>query len=234
MSIKKEMTKALFHEETLNTVQKMLTGIIDREIFPLENYDMMMRLFYSSGETINLEVITSSSSGYRYCKPIGYYTRENDLFQLHILKEFEKEAEVLEISKLLPEAFTLRKLSLKENAIIAAFSMETVVTALQAIKEKQNGNDQSGFNSELGIMIPEGAQNMQYDKSLMANGLKLELLMSMENYPQSYLDDEYNFEGPIGAYRPNSGGLNIDPIVGLENTFDRLKNMSLLSAFKRI
>ena len=96
------------------------------------------------------------------------------------------------------------KLSLKENAVIAAFSIETIQQA-----------------------------QLYQDSSLFSNGLKCDIYMSFDGFPQFYLDDQYGISEPIAAYLIKEQN-TVNPTVQYKALFDKLSSMELLSAFKRV
>lgn len=75
-----------------------------------------------------------------------------------------------------------------------------------------------------------------YDRKVMVNGLKGELIMTINGHPQFHLAEEYDEYGlgPIGAYIPSDESFSINPIVEYKDRFDKLAQMNLLSAFNRI
>ncbi|HRA73962.1 MAG TPA: hypothetical protein PLB11_14200, partial [Flavobacterium sp.] len=77
-------------------------------------------------------------------------------------------------------------------------------------------------------------QAMQFDKYLTINGLQIELLFSMEGFPQFFLDDEHNVQGAFGAYFKDENGLSLNPSVQYKSNFDKFYRMGLFSAFKSL
>lgn len=222
LTVTEQFTKTLFLESTIEKVKEQFAN--GTEILPIDEFDMNFRLFLV-GETINLELLASGQLG-NYFKPIGFYDRN---LNIHILKEFEADYENLKGKNSISNNLTVNKLSLRENAVIAAFSIDVIITALQVLNEVK----EKGFEPEFrdGVMIPA---NLRYDRQLIANGLNSELIMTFEGYPQFNLDDGYGLSGAIGAYIPNEQGLSINPIVEYKELFDRFAQMKLLSVYNRI
>jgi len=65
----------------------------------------------------------------------------------------------------------------------------------------------------------------------IANGLKCELLLCNEGYPQFFLDDAYNVKGHLGAYIPNSKGYSIEYSFLIKDDFKKLFDKELLTIF---
>ena len=143
-----------------------------------------------------------------FFKPIGFFSQKkgflsNDI-EVTVLKEFENDLEELRNAKKIPNNIKTHKLSLTENAVIAAFSMET---AIQAKKYE--------------------------DVSFIANGLACDIFMAFEGFPQVFLDDRYGLEGPIAAYQIRDQN-SINPIIRYKELFEKFHSMSLLSVVKNI
>jgi hypothetical protein len=222
LTVTEQFTKTLFLDDTLDKVKNQFES--STEIQPVDEFDMNFRLLLV-GNTINLELLASGPLGH-YFKPIGFYDRQMNIY---VLKEFETDIEELKSKGELINDSSIKTLSLRENAVIAAFSMDVIVTALQVLNEVK----EKGFEPEFrnGMMIPA---NLRYDKRLMVNGLNSELIMTFEGYPQFNLDDDYGLNGAIGAYMPSEQGLSINPIVEYKELFDKFAQMKLLSAYNRI
>jgi hypothetical protein len=220
-----EMLKALFTKETQEKVKSQF--ISGEEITSIENNDTSFRLLKTKADNINLELLIHAPIEYveeqdilglgkgrlqktvMFFKPIGYFTKKKGIFsstiEMTILKEFELVLNSLISENKISTHFKIHTLSLIENAVVAAFSMETAIRALK----------------------------YQDDFGFMANGLYLDIYMSSEGVPQVFLDDKYGIEGPISAYKIKTMN-TINPMVAYKEIFDRLHNMSLLSAFKRL
>ncbi len=169
----------------------------------------MMPLNYGEAQNTSVNEIGRTSQGTMYWKPIGYYTFNKKILttniEVNVPKETYKELELLKASNSLSTNIKIHQLSLEENAVIAAFSMEAYIYAIR-------------FK----------------DTSFIANGLDCDIFMTYDyEYPQVFLDDKYGLKGPIAAYK-HKGGEIIDVVDKYLETFYRLNNMSLLTAFKNL
>lgn len=192
-----EMFKAFISEEAISKVKAQAKS--GEQIVSVDMFDMNFRIFKTNVGMYNFELLCNSALG-MYFKPIGFYSIEKGFLSrkvfLTVLKEFESELQ--STSK------DVSTLSLIENAVIAAFSMEVVNIAQQ-----------------------------YKDANLMANGLKCDIFMSFDNIPQFYLDDQYNVQGCIAMY-PIKQQNSVNPTVQTKALFDKFQKMELLSVFKRI
>ncbi|KAF5051400.1 hypothetical protein DSECCO2_419420 [anaerobic digester metagenome] len=228
MDTKEQMTSALFDNSVKTKVAQMLqpdyefNGHKDR--MPLELYDISFRLFRPTSSYINLEFLVSTPIG-KYFQPVGLF--DNNL-NVYVLNEFANS-----YKKLKSEGYITTEakfLDIKINAVIAAFSWQTILQVLQIFKEFSV----TGWDAEFknGIMIPA---NLKYDKRYEVNGYNAELLFSLEGYPQFYLDDDHGLKGAIGAYiKDKNNELSIHPTVDYKELYDKLDRLKLLTAFTRI
>ncbi|MEJ7673742.1 MAG: hypothetical protein WKF59_13855 [Chitinophagaceae bacterium] len=194
---------------------------------------MNFRLFKRNCGNINLELLCRDNSG-TYFKTIGYYEFEKGGFlssgklSVTILKEFEQDYKELKNSNNLDDhGVKVNFMSIKESGLIAAFSRETIENVKIMYREKKQGVSQEV--ADLIGPFPH-LHAMQFDKSLVSNGLKIDLLFSMDGFPQSFLDDEYKVEGGLGAYFQNEKGLSLNPVVEHKENYDRFYKMGLFSA----
>lgn len=226
LTITEEFVKTLLLSETLERVNEQF--ISQKEKVFLESFDMNFRLFKPTSNYINLELLARGNLG-NYYKPIGFFDRSLNVYILH---EFEDEFKKLQDRNELPIDAVVRKISLKDNAVIAAFSMDVINQVLLIFKEIS----EKGFNYESQINYDRSMPPwFRYDKRLVVNGYISELIMTFDAFPQFFLDDEYGLKKPIGSYRQSgNGNLVFDPIVNYKTQFDKLYSMSLLSAYKRI
>ncbi len=219
-----EMVLTLFTNETLEKVKKQFSN--RKEIVSNESFNMSFRLYYSKAGNINLEVLTQIpiekgeavdipnlgrgqiQSTKMFFKPVGFYTQKKGFLssslEITIVKEFEEAYDQLLNSKQLNSVVTTHKLSLEENAVLAAFSMEAYINA-----EKYQ------------------------DASFFANGLHCDAIMTFQGYPQIFLDDRYGLRGPIAAYMLREQN-SINPIVQYEDLFHKFRQMDLNTAMKGI
>lgn len=225
MTPSQEITLTLFTKETLAKVKDQFKSKTER--VPHESFDMSFRLFRTNAGNINLEILVQmelpdqnsevdfgsfgkarTSQHVMFFKPIGYYKVTNGFFsdklEVTVVNEFEQGLDYLNSNNLIPSNLTVHKMTFLENAILTAFSMEALIRAVK-----------------------------YEDSSFYANGLKADLFMSFDGYPQVFLDDRYNFPGPIAAYMLRERNA-ISPILEYEDIFDKFHQMSLMTAFKKI
>jgi hypothetical protein len=226
MTAKQEMVMNLLSKDTIKKVKEQFKSGV--EILNNDAFDMTFRLYKSKANNINLEIpiqiktdngeeqeIDEIGRGIiqnflMIFKPIGFYTQKKGFLtteiEITIIKEFEEELEYLIDAGIISFDIKVNKLSLVDNALIAAFSMEAYLNA-----EKHK------------------------DCSFLANGLDMDIYMTFDNeYPQSFLNDKYGLAGHIGAYFVKIQKPRIDMNVIYENAFQKLYNMSLLTAYKKL
>ncbi len=142
----------------------------------------------------------------KYFKPIGIYkiSPDSSKVTITILKEFEEDYQLLKRNNAIRGEHEVKMLTLKENAVIVAFSMDAVVEA-RAMK----------------------------DDAFFLNGFDIEIIMTSgpNSYPQIFMHDKYNLSGPIGAYFAQ-GPHTLNPTMEYKRIFDDFEAKSLLSAFK--
>lgn len=228
MDIKDQMTMALFDNSVKAKVSQMLQSNYEfngnKDRMPLELCDITFRLFRPTQNYINLEFLVSASIG-KYFQPVGFFDTS---LNIYILNEFTESYKRLKSSQQI--ASDAKFLDIKTNAVIAAFSWQTIKQVLQIFKEFSVTGWEDEFRE--GRMIPA---TMRYDKRYESNGFKSELLFCNDGYPQFYLDDDHGLEGAIGAYiQGNDSRLNIHPIVEYKSLFDTLSKFKLLTAFNKI
>lgn len=217
-----EMVLALLLPETINEVKKLFKD--SSQIVGFEAFDISFRLFKAEAGNINLEILlqmpiedgsTENIPGFgkgkiqkmvTFFKPIGFYIQRNGLFsndiEIKVLREYEEDLKV--IVKKYNELSKLKigTLSLIKNAIIAAFSMEAYMNA------------------------------MKYeDVSFIANGLSCDIYLTLEGYPQFFLNDKHGISGPMAAYPMREHDF-ITPIADYTKIFEDLKLMGLMTVFK--
>lgn len=212
-----EMVATLFAADTIEKAKAHLKS--GKEVAYIEKFDMPFRLLRVNDKTVNLELDISRPVNtprreaigivqkmVSYFKPVGIYEIDKGFFSskvaITILQEFEKDYTLLTSNGTIKNTNEVKKLTLKQNVVIAAFSMDAAMEAKKMA-----------------------------DNFLTINGLKVEIIMANEGYPQMFLDDMYNVRGPIAAYfaqGPNS----LNPIMGYKEIFDDLDSRKLLSAYK--
>ncbi len=227
MNINEQLIRAILDNSVHTNVLKMLqpnyefNGHKDR--MPINLFEMNFRLFRPTQTYINFEFLVNTPIG-KFFQPIGIFSEYDTSLQL--LNEYKIPYESIKSSVTLSS--DIKFLDLKTNAVIAAFSWQTIQQVLLTFEEFQKTGWQPEFKN--GMMIPA---TMRYDKRFECNGLSCELLFCNEGYPQFYLDDDHNLEGAIGAYLQNDG-LSIHPTVEYKDLFDNLSKLKLLTAFTKI
>ena len=230
MTITQEMVSVLFEEETIEKVKKQFAN--NQEIVPVDSKEISFRLLKTKEGNINHEFLAKDNNG-MYFKVIGYYDnfeRDAHKFDVTILNEFENDFEELE-NNLNTQNLKVRYMDIEESGLIAAFSREIIQQVQLMYREKQ-----IGVSEEVAKIIGPfpHLQAMQFDKYLTINGLQIELLFSMEGFPQFFLDDEHNVQGAFGAYFKDENGLSLNPSVQYKSNFDKFYRMGLFSAFKSL
>jgi len=146
----------------------------------------------------------------RFFKPIGYYQRNGTI---KIIAEFEPAFESLKDKKLITSSILVESMSLRENAVIAAFSMDSTILALEIFNDLNEKDFEDEFKN--GLVIPAKFKRGGCDKKIIVNGYNAELIMGHSGFPQFFLDDKYNLHEPICAYVMNNNRLRVDPIIKL-------------------
>lgn len=223
MTVTEEVTMTLFMKETIEKVKKQFKNSDESVLY--ESFGMNFRLLLTNEGNINLELLFEMNvprpkkdilnlslaeldailaERIVFFKPIGFYRQTKSLFsksiEITIFKEFEEAFNYLQLNNKI--SFNPKKMSLEENAVLAAFSMETLTHAVN-----------------------------QQDASFYANGLKIDIFMTFDGFPQVFVDDKYNIPGPIAAYMLEEED-SIRPSWEYKVLFDRFYKMSLLTAFK--
>lgn len=224
MTPSQEMVLTLFTKETINKVKEQFKK--GTEIISNESFDMSFRLFKPTKNYINLELLIQMpiengeaqdvpeigrgrmQTTVMFFKPIGFYSQKkaflsNDI-EVTVVKEFENDLNYLIKAGKVPSTIKIHKLTLEENAVLAAFSMEALINA----------------------------QKYQ-DASFIANGLFCDIFMTLEGFPQVFLDDRHGLNGPLAAYLLREQN-SVNPIVQYKEHFDKFNRMSLMTAFKRL
>jgi len=198
MTVTEQFTKTLFLNDTIEKVQAQFKS--GTEIIPVDQFDMNFRLLLV-GETINLELLAAGPFGH-YFKPIGFYDKN---LNIYLLREFENDFDSLVKKWEISNPKSAKKLTIEQNAVIGAFSMESLIQAQQLS-----------------------------DSSFMANGLNFDIFITLDGDPQIFLDDKYNISDPIGLFFLRTQNKSINPTVVFKQLFDEFTNKQLLSAFKTI
>ncbi len=234
MKTAEEIICVLFEKNTTDKVKKQFKSNDDK--IPIDSRGINFRLKKYNEGNINLEMLCRDDSGI-YFKPIGFYEFvKGGLFSsgklnVTILLEFVEDFNKLKKENEIDDSnIMVNFLSIKENGIIAAFSRETVENVKIMYQQKAKG-----VSKEVADIIGPfpHLHAMQFDKALISNGLNIELLFSMDGFPQCFLDDKYGIEGGFAAYFKTSNGFNLNPTVEHKYNYDRFYRMGLLSAFNK-
>jgi len=245
MTASQKMVMTLYHEGVLEQVRKQFNN--ETNIVSIEAYGILFRLFKADAGNINLEISTEIEIGkseeivfpvigktniqksFRFFKPIGFYTNKNEI-EITILREFEKEYDLLLNDNKLKTNVITHSLTLYENALLASFSTDTFANAFQALTEFEENGMTSKFEPEYDMMIPAP---MRYDKKYIANGLYSELIMGVDgSFLQFHLDDKYGIKGAFIEFIMKSGSLSYAAYKD-EVLFHKFNQMSLLNSFKQ-
>lgn len=119
-----------------------------------------------------------------------------------VLKEFEDNLSRLINRSNVKIGTQLNRLSLEDNALLAAFSVEAALNA-----------------------------NKYRDISFEANGLFCDLIMTYEGVPQFFLNDKYGVKDAFAVYHADGEGI-ISPIIKYKKLFDRFLDMELMTGVK--
>src|SRR5690606_503359 len=121
LSFTEKFVKTLFLPDTVKAVSKQFKSNTD--IVPIDAFETSFRLLKTNANTINLEYLVVSSNSPKYFKPVGFYT--NNL-TLTVLNEYQADLSKLKERGDILKTITINTLDLKSEAVIAAFSMETI------------------------------------------------------------------------------------------------------------
>ncbi len=222
MTPMQEIVMTLFTKETINKVKEQFKN--GMKIVSNDSFDMSFRLFKPTPNYINLELLIQMpietgevqdlpgigrgrlQTTVMFFKPVGFFEQKKGFFstdiEVTVVKEFEEELDYLIKIGKVPSKIKSHKLTLEENAVLAAFSMEALNNA-----EKYE------------------------DTSFVANGLYCDIFMAFGGYPQFFLDDIHGLNGPIAAYLLREQD-TVNPVVQYKKIFDKFYSMSLMTAFK--
>ena len=229
---KEEFVRTLFHDTIISKVKRLIKSGDDR--IYLEMYDMSFRLFMPTDYNINLELLTNTPIDNKiepykvltmttYLLPIGFYTWEKNFLSttisICVLKEYENIVHQLKMVNRLTHSAKIEYLDFRANALIGAFSMYNLIEVQRIYKKMELA---STFDIS------------EYDKSFTSNGIKTDIVLSVDGIPQIFMKDESDKSVPIGGFPKKSNGISCAPVSELDGVFKKLYKMSLLSAFKAI
>lgn len=229
-----EMLLTLVDIETL----KKASQVKGKTAMPLEKYNMSFLLRSHIPDVINLELISIYShqtksgkeSTVTFSKPIGFYKKLNggSGLEIYALNEYYLEFEKLKQSGTFNH-ISIKNLSLSQNALIAAFAIETLLYVTEIFENYNPSGERTKFDSDLGIHVPTF---VGHDKNITINGLAADLLMSYEGTSQFFLDDKYGISSPFAHYINQNGNINCSFPKELVQEINSLKSMNLLTMFE--
>jgi hypothetical protein len=222
MNIIQEHISTLLAEETIKKVKAQFQS--GTEVLNLDSYGSNYRLkkysagnivlqttvmvdFGSNNKTDNEDALFGEiSKTIMVQKPVGFYSisKSNSAeIEITILKEYEKEFEIIELNSKVKFPCKVTRMSLLENAIIASFSLEAGTKACQ-------------FE----------------DASMFVNGFKIDFYRTTEQLPgiNIFLDNSYGFKECVASYRVLPNG-SVDTGCYDIPLFHHLIKMGLLSGF---
>lgn len=210
------LTKGILYRETLQKVTTLFNST--QQMLPVQTADESLRLRKVDDANIQLEsgglyVIQSEEAE---GNSEGIIRNERTALSFKTLALYKKNGDIFvpleieNICKRYPDfeddffGYRLKFFSLLENAVIAAFSMETYRRAI-----------------------------LRRDFKFVTNDLNLDIFMTFDNEPQVWLDDKYGIDHPIAIYFPD-GQQTINSVVQTKEVFEKLHTLDILQIFKRI
>ena len=210
------LTKGILYYDTLKKVDHFFDST--DTMASIQTADENLRL-----RKINTDFIQIESSGLYVMEsekiendPDGFIAMEKTTFSFKTLALYTRNHEIfvpLEIENIcrrFPDfednffGYKLKFFSLLENAVIAAFSMETYRRAL-----------------------------LKQDFKYKANDMDLDIFMTFNGEPQVWVDDKYEINHPIGIYFPNVAK-TINSVIQTKESFEKLHSLDILQIFKSI
>lgn len=229
MTPTQEIVSVLFEQNTLDkAIAQFEKGNIKT---PIDSQDTTFRLYSTKYGTINLEMLCRDKNGMFY-QPIGFYEYNDGQIDIRkltitVLNEFKQDFQSgIEINKTNIE---VKFMSILESGIISAFSRETLEKVKEMFQLKEKGLPQSVIDR---IGSAPHLINMQFDKSLMSNGLNIDLFFAFDGLPQCHLDDVYGIKGGFAVYNKNENGYSLGPATEHQANFEKFEQMELFTAFK--
>jgi hypothetical protein len=210
------VSKGILYQETLVKVTNLFDS--SQQLIPIETADETLRLRKIDNDTVQIEsagmyVIQSEIAEEN---PEGILRNERTVISFKTLALYKRSGEIfvpLEIENICrryPDfnddffGYRLKFFTLLENAVIAAFSMETYRRA-----------------------------TLKRDFKYQTNDLNLDIFMNFDNEPQVWLDDKYGINHPIAIYFPDEQE-TINSVIQTKEAFEKLSSLDILQIFKRI
>lgn len=199
MTLKEELVSAIFNEDIIEAVELMFSE--DEEVKLFDYNDITLKLYKGSSEAICLEIFvdyqdfdkdTGINRIIRFNTPICFYFQSNDSttdVSAVILGYVENECnDLIEFTDFFPP-INIEFLTLEENALIGAFSAESVIH----IKK---------------------LKNCKFE----ANGYNFHITLAEDGDPQVFLDEEYDLDGDncFAIYYKNEGMIRVPEDYGDE------------------
>lgn len=226
MDLNKNFIRAIASKEAAECAKAIFNGSTKR--YSIELFDISFSLFQPIADgPVNFEVLVQQrkegppeeinvpnygqgmvNDVFYYLKPLGYFNSwPSDEFtadDITIFYELQETGQNMCRSGEISSQKHFCFLSLEKNALMGAFSMDIVERA-----------------------------KLYRDSKIRANGLDFDILISFDGYPQSFLNDKYGVNGPIGAYPIRELG-TVNPMTKYKSLYDELERQALFSAFKSI
>jgi hypothetical protein len=210
------LTTGICYQDTLEKVTNLFSS--SQTMAPIETTDETLRLRKIDNDIIQMEsagfyvmqsdIVENSEKGVTReektalsFKTLALYKRSGDIFV---------PLEIENMCRQYPDygddffGYRLKFFTLLENAVIAAFSMETYRRAI-----------------------------LRQDFKYQTNDLNLDIFMTLDNEPQVWLDDKYGINHPIAIYFPD-GQPTINSVIQTKEQFEKLQALDILQIFKRI
>lgn len=215
-TLKTEIIKTLFNEEVIkNAIQQRNSSYSS---FRLDLKDVVYFLRLSSLGNVNLEIEMQNDAGL-YNKTIGFYSFNNsgELEYIYVLKGFENIYEEIKGEINLNLTSRVRYLSLEENGYISVCSKEV----LNKVKEMFNSPKYSSTNHL-------SMNNFQVE-DIKVNGFNVQVRTSMMGALEANVnEDDEELDDVLVMFQRNGQSISVHC---LEDTYDRLNEMKLLSVF---
>lgn len=212
--MKEEVASVLLDDEVRQKARGQIDGGDER--IPIRKNGIDFRLLKTDYGTSNLEFMVRTDS-IRFFQPVGFFTSEGDTSVIHQFEEPLKDKE------------EVNKLSIRDNAIIGAFEAHTIIEAIKIHKEIDKKGFEGKYNEEAEMFV---SALTRFDRTIKANGLKIELNLHQSATPFSELDYKHGIEDTLGIYEMTDDGISFGPSDDTKEDFVRLRSMSLLSALK--
>lgn len=202
LTIKRNEAKQIIKErKEHNRIKFLFQHLQSYEKFVQSKLLDNMAVYHINDDSDNNEGIIRNERTTLSFKTFALYKKNGDIFV---------PLEIENICRKYPNfedeffGYKLKFFSLLENAVIAAFSMETYRRAI-----------------------------LRRDFKYQTNDLSLDIFMNFDNEPQVWLDDKYGINHPIAIYFPD-GQETINSVIQTKEVYEKLYAMDILQIFKKI